>query len=82
MPRRFDSPSVFGRLLDDGAGHWSLRPSGASEAVRRYLDRTMVLETTWRSATTSGPTAGRYGLSDWLFDQATARAEPLDPADH
>ena len=22
---RFDSPSIFGRLLGDGAGHWSIR---------------------------------------------------------
>jgi GH15 family glucan-1,4-alpha-glucosidase len=46
---RFDSPSVFGRLLDDDAGHWSIRPAGEYTASRRYLDRTLVLETTFRT---------------------------------
>jgi GH15 family glucan-1,4-alpha-glucosidase len=48
---RFDSPSVFTRLLDPDAGHCSLRPAGGSHAAevvavrRRYLDDTLVLET-------------------------------------
>jgi GH15 family glucan-1,4-alpha-glucosidase len=52
---RFDSPSVFARILDTDAGHWSIRPAdGASfEATRRYVDATMVLETTF---TTPGGT--------------------------
>src|SRR6516165_6300115 len=48
---RFDSPSIFGRLLGDEAGHWSMRAPGATEVTRRYLDRTMVLETTHRTPT-------------------------------
>jgi GH15 family glucan-1,4-alpha-glucosidase len=48
---RFDGPSIFGRLLDEGAGHWSLRATGASETRRRYLDGTMVLETTFETPT-------------------------------
>jgi alpha,alpha-trehalase len=48
---RFDSPSIFGRLLDDDAGHWSIRPAGEYTADRRYLDRTLVLETTFRTPT-------------------------------
>lgn len=47
---RFDSPSVFGRILDDRAGHWSIRPSGEHQVARRYLDRTLVLETTFRTS--------------------------------
>jgi alpha,alpha-trehalase len=48
---RFDSPSIFGRLLDGEAGHWSIRATSATHVTRRYLDRTMVLETTFRAPT-------------------------------
>jgi GH15 family glucan-1,4-alpha-glucosidase len=50
MPR-FDSTSVFARLLGADAGHWSLRAADATEVSRRYVDRTMVLETTFRTPT-------------------------------
>src|SRR5207249_4158919 len=49
-PGRFDHPSIFARLLDETAGHWSLRPSGDSEVSRRYVEGTMVLETTFQTA--------------------------------
>ena len=48
---RFDSPSIFGRLLGDDAGYWSIRANAATQVTRRYLDRTMVLETTFRTPT-------------------------------
>jgi GH15 family glucan-1,4-alpha-glucosidase len=48
---RFDGPSVFGRLLDDTAGHWTLRASGDAEVARRYVPETLVLETTYRTPT-------------------------------
>ncbi|MGH3909218.1 MAG: glycoside hydrolase family 15 protein [Pseudonocardiaceae bacterium] len=57
---RFDGPSVFARLLDDGAGHWAIRPAGQAEISRRYLDATMVLETTFRTP------AGTAVLTDAL----------------
>ncbi|MFL5798130.1 MAG: glycoside hydrolase family 15 protein [Actinomycetota bacterium] len=46
---RFDSPAVFARILDDSAGHFSITPKGRFTATRTYLDRTMVLETTFRT---------------------------------
>jgi alpha,alpha-trehalase len=48
---RFDSPSVFGRLLGSDAGNWSITPSGDWTSSRRYLDRTLVLETTFTTPT-------------------------------
>ncbi len=48
---RFDSPPVFARLLDDAAGHFSIRPQDPSAtATRRYLPTGLVLETTWTCA--------------------------------
>jgi GH15 family glucan-1,4-alpha-glucosidase len=32
---RFDGPSVFARLLDASAGHWSVAPEGAWSSTRR-----------------------------------------------
>ena len=48
---RFDSPAVFARVLDPGAGHWSIRPAGAFEVERRYVPGTLVIETTFRTPT-------------------------------
>jgi len=48
---RFDSPAVFARLLGEDAGHWSIRPADAASCTRRYVDRTLVLETTYRTET-------------------------------
>ncbi len=48
---RFDSPSVFCRLLSDEGGRWSIRAAQPEKITRRYLDRTMVLETTYRTPT-------------------------------
>ncbi len=49
---RFDAAPVFCRLLDERAGHWTIAPTETAEVQRRYLDGTMVLETTF--STVSG----------------------------
>ncbi len=44
----FDSPSVFGALLDRGAGSWRLGPYGVYVPTgRRYIPGTNLIETTW-----------------------------------
>ena len=43
--------SIFGRLLDDRAGHWSIAPTANAEVTRRYVDGTMLLETNIRTPT-------------------------------
>src|SRR3954454_11077873 len=50
---RFDSPSVFARLLDPAAGHWSIAPAAEHTTERRYLDGTLVAETTFTTETGS-----------------------------
>src|SRR5947209_16063690 len=50
---RYDSESVFGRILDPDAGHWSIRPAGAFTSTRRYLPGTLVVETTFTTETGS-----------------------------
>ena len=48
---RFDSPSVFGSILDRDAGGFRLGPADVMvPAARRYLPGTMVLETSWETA--------------------------------
>jgi GH15 family glucan-1,4-alpha-glucosidase len=45
MPR-FDSPPVFGALLDEeGGGRFAIQPAGRERGAQRYLENTNVLET-------------------------------------
>ncbi|MFE4337345.1 glycoside hydrolase family 15 protein, partial [Streptomyces sp. NPDC056831] len=58
---RFDSPAIFARLLDENAGHWSIRPAGPTDVSRHYVEQTLVLETTFR--TTGGTAVLRDALA-------------------
>lgn len=68
---RFDSPSVFSRLLDPRAGHFAIRPDAPFTATRRYLPNTLVLETTFE---TDG---GRVRLTDALALEPGARSHDI-----
>jgi len=68
---RFDGPSVFARLLDEQAGYWSISVVGPSEVSRRYLEGTMVLETTFHTPT------GRAILIDAMAIGRNARGHDL-----
>ena len=59
-PPRFDAPSVFTRLLDPDAGHWSIRPAGDFDVERHYVGETMVMRTQFSTPT------GRLQLTDGL----------------
>lgn len=68
---RFDSPSVFSRLLDPRAGHFAIRPDAPFTATRRYLLDTLILETTFETD------AGRVRLTDALALQPGARSHDI-----
>ena len=48
---RFDSPSIFGRILDRDGGYWSIAPSGVANRARQmYLPNTNILITRFQDA--------------------------------
>jgi alpha,alpha-trehalase len=85
---RFDSPSLFGALLDRRAGSFRVGPYGLNVPLSvRYLPGTMVLETTW--LTPSGWLVVRDALTigPWHGEKAEERSPHTRPptdndADH
>jgi GH15 family glucan-1,4-alpha-glucosidase len=68
---RFDSPSVFGRLLDPAAGHWLLAPTGEYAAERDYVEDALVLRTVLRTE------SGAVAITDALSLQPGARGHDI-----
>src|SRR3954464_15091681 len=48
---RYDSDAIFARLLDPDGGHWSIRPAAGSTGGGRYVAGSLVIETTFTTAT-------------------------------
>ncbi|HEX4680253.1 MAG TPA: glycoside hydrolase family 15 protein [Gaiellaceae bacterium] len=62
---RFDSPSVFAKILDvDEGGTFAVTPSSPYTVERSYVPRTNVLQTTFYTA------SGVVRVSDWLHTGA------------
>ncbi|MBA2311174.1 MAG: glycoside hydrolase family 15 protein [Actinobacteria bacterium] len=68
---RFDSPSVFARLLDGSAGHWWLRPEGDYDHKWCYIDDTLVLRTVFEGE------SGRVQLTEALALEPGSRGHEI-----
>ena len=84
---RMDSPSVFGAILDRGAGSFRISPDGVEvPAARRYIPGTMVLETSWWTPGGWLVVTDALLMGPWHHDHersATHRRAPTDyDADH
>jgi GH15 family glucan-1,4-alpha-glucosidase len=68
---RFDSPSLFGRLLDPAAGHWGLQPTESSTSSRSYLPDSLVLRTVFETS------SGAVSVTDALLLEAGATGHDI-----
>lgn len=69
----FDSPSLFGRLLDDGkGGDFAVCPTERFEVARAYADDSAILETVFSTAT------GSVRLTDFFVIARDAKARFYD----
>jgi alpha,alpha-trehalase len=83
---RFDSPSIFGSLLDRQAGFFRLAPFGINHPTARiYVPGTNVLETTWKTPNGWIVVRDALTLGPWEHeDEITPHTRPPadDDADH
>src|SRR5882762_4229312 len=78
---RFDSPSIFGSLLDRQAGFFRFGPFGINHpSARAYEPGTNVLETTWKTPTGWVVVRDALTMGPWAYDdEVTPHTRP--PAD-
>ncbi|WP_024803341.1 glycoside hydrolase family 15 protein [Nocardia sp. BMG51109] len=81
LPRP-DSPSVFGAMLDRGAGHFRLGPYGVNvPAARRYLPGGIIVETTWQTETGWLIVRDALVLGPWHNNDKRSRTYRRTPRD-
>jgi len=79
---RFDGASVFGAMLDRGAGGFRLAPYGVDvPAGRRYEPGTNVLETTWMTPTGWVVVRDALTIGDW-HGHCPSGKHTRPPTDH
>jgi GH15 family glucan-1,4-alpha-glucosidase len=82
LPRP-DSPSVFGSLLDRGAGGFRLGPADVMvSTARRYLPGTMVLETSWGTSTGWIVVRDVLLIGPWHHEVQRSRTHRRAPTDY
>jgi GH15 family glucan-1,4-alpha-glucosidase len=80
---RFDSPSVFGALLDRDAGRFKLAPRGVVVPIsRRYEPGTLVIETTWVTDTGWVVIHDALTIGDWEQQGSGSRPRIQHEPDH
>jgi alpha,alpha-trehalase len=80
---RMDSPSVFGAILDRGAGGFRLGPAGVNvPASRRYLPGTMILETSWEAEAGWAIVRDVLLIGPWHHRDELSRTYRRSPTDY
>ncbi|MGI8921552.1 MAG: glycoside hydrolase family 15 protein [Solirubrobacteraceae bacterium] len=80
---RFDGPSVFGALLDRGAGSFRLGPYGTQvPGGRRYEPGTNIIETTWMTPTGWLVVRDALVIGPWHGEPEPPTENTRPPTDH
>jgi alpha,alpha-trehalase len=80
---RMDSPSIFGAILDRGAGGFRLGPAGVNvPASRRYLPGTMILETSWEAEAGWAIVRDVLLIGPWHHREELSRTYRRSPTDY
>jgi alpha,alpha-trehalase len=80
---RMDSPSVFGSILGRHAGNFRVAPSDVLvPSARRYLPGTMILETSWGTATGWIIVRDLLVIGPWRHEDELSRTHRRTPTDY
>jgi alpha,alpha-trehalase len=80
---RFDSPSIFGALLDRRAGNFRVGPYGMVVPLSvRYVPGTMILETTWMCPSGWLVVRDALTIGAWHDEHADETSHTRPPTDH